>query len=187
MACRARAGFSLMEVLLAVGILLACAIVLGDLAGVGRRHATSAEAMSTSQLFCQTKLNEIVSGATPATTVQNQPIAELPGWLYSIEVESLGQFDLARLRVTVWQQPRHNEADAAGATSSDRKHQFSLVRWIPDPARGATGTGPTSLLTESLLRPLSESGLLRPDDGGFGADEATGWEGGIFGGGGPLP
>ena len=55
-----RSGFSLMEVLLATGILLGSLIVLGQLATVGRKHAHDAETLTTAQLLCQSKLNEIL-------------------------------------------------------------------------------------------------------------------------------
>ena len=42
----ARRGFSLMEVLLATSILLACLVVLGELAEVGRRHAVDIQELT---------------------------------------------------------------------------------------------------------------------------------------------
>ena len=92
-----RAAFSLLEVLLATSLLLACAVVLAELANIGRAHAESADELASAQLACQTKLNEILCGATPAATVEKQPLEDMPGWLLSVEITSLEQPGLAAL------------------------------------------------------------------------------------------
>ena len=51
--------------MLATSILLACLIVLGELASVGRRHARDAEQLTAAQLVCRSRLNEILAGAAP--------------------------------------------------------------------------------------------------------------------------
>jgi Tfp pilus assembly protein PilV len=98
---RCRAGFSLMEVLLAISILLACLLVLGQMATVGRQHAEDAESLTVAQLLCQAKLNEILIGAQPMASQSATPIPEMPGWAYEVEVQSLDQYDLSAIRVTV--------------------------------------------------------------------------------------
>src|SRR5262245_33078232 len=50
---RARAGFSLMEVLMATSMLLASVIVLGELAGIGRRNASAARELATAEILCE--------------------------------------------------------------------------------------------------------------------------------------
>jgi len=122
-----RAGFSLLEVILATAILLGAAIVLAELASVGRQHADSAEELAAAQLVCRNKLNEILSGATPLKTISGATLQDPTGWLYSVEVDSLGPSGklpgLAELRVTV-----------AEDVSDDRPaRQFTLTRWIRDP------------------------------------------------------
>ncbi len=122
-------GFSLMEVLLATSILLACLIVLGQLAVVGRRHAEDAAVLTTSQLICQTKLNEILIGAAPAASVDAQPVDDNPGWVYSVEVEPLERFGLVALRVTVSQQDSEFSSDSTEHTGK----RFTLTRWMHTP------------------------------------------------------
>jgi len=114
-----------MEVLLATGILLACLTVLGQLAFVGRRHAESAERATTAQLICRTKLNEILVGAAPMTSIQGQLVTEMPGWMYSVEVQPLDHLDLTSLRATVWQDETDGQGKHPGRT-------FSLTRWMHD-------------------------------------------------------
>lgn len=122
-----RAGFSLLEVLVATAILLGSAVVLFELAAIGTEHARSAEELAEAQWVCQAKLNEILSGLTPLQTVQDEPLEDQPGWAYSVEIEPIDEpglpADLAVLRVTVSEEV---EEDQPGM-------QFSLTRWIRDP------------------------------------------------------
>lgn len=138
-----RDGFSLMEVLLAASILLGSLIVLGQLAAVGRKHVHDADAWTTAQLACQTKLNEILAGIDPVRSVQGQSLADAPGWVYSVEVESAGRLGLASLRVIVSEDPVALEE----AGVERRLKQFALTRWIADPNRQSA--------TDSFPNPFS--------------------------------
>ena len=131
-----RSAFSLMEVLLATSILLASLIVLGQLATVGRMHARDAERLTTAQLLCQSKLNEILAGAERVRPVEEESLAE--GWLYSVEVTSADKLHLASLRVTVSEAPDPEE-ELEGPPAK----QFTLTRWIRDPNHQDT-TSPSS-------------------------------------------
>ena len=115
-----RAGFSLLEVLLAMSILLGSIIVLGELARQGRRNATAARDLTRAQLICQSKLNEIIIGVAPLEPVSQVEVEEAPGWLYSVELEPVDLPELDSLKVTVVQ-------DLPG-----RKEpvEFSLTRWV---------------------------------------------------------
>ena len=83
---RRRAAFSLLEVMLAAGILLACLIVLGELASVGRRHARDAEQLTAAQLLARSRLNEVLAGAAP---LESQPAGERPKRPITVESGSL--------------------------------------------------------------------------------------------------
>jgi len=123
---RRPAGFSLMEVLLATSILLACLIVLGELAAVGRRHARDAEQMNAAQLVCRSRLSELLAGAAPLVSQAAIEVPELPGWSQSVQVEALGKFGLSSVTVTVIRAP-----PAARETSTGgRGKSFSLTRWL---------------------------------------------------------
>jgi len=152
----ARAGFSLMEVLMATSILLASVIVLGELAGIGRRHASASRELATAQILCENKLNEILSGAAPAVRVDGEPLDVQPGWMYSVEIEPLDAEQAAiapgmvALKVTVEAEDtprRRSEIDHQGTK------QFSLVRWIREPARLSNGR---SAAATEALRTLRE-------------------------------
>jgi len=123
-----------MEVILATAILLACLIVLGQMAFVGTKNAQDAADMTTAQLICRTKLNEILVGAAPVAAVETQPVADVPGWAYSVEVESLDRFGLVSLRVTALPDPGELELDFVPPAGT----QFTLTRWMRD-ANSADG------------------------------------------------
>ena len=126
---RRRPGFSLLEVMLATSILLACLIVLGELASVGRRHARDAEQLTTAQLVCRSRLNEILAGAAPLEAQTASEVPELPGWSCKVEVEPLGRYGLSSVTVTVARVPRVEPATLETPTASGGK-SFSLTRWI---------------------------------------------------------
>ncbi len=118
-----RGGFSLLEVMLAAGILLGCLVVLSELANLGRIHVASAEHEATAARLCQNQLNAILSGITPVAAVPPEPIAEAPGWWVSVEVEPSKQRGVSVVRVTV----------GKGEEEGSRQEAFSLVRWMRDP------------------------------------------------------
>jgi Tfp pilus assembly protein PilV len=118
-----RAGFSLLEVMLASGILLGCVIVLSQLAGLGRRHANNAEDMAKAQYLCQNKMNEMLAGMDAIDPADNEAIEDAPGWLFSVAIEPLSQPGLVAVRVTVSQEVEEGQTG----------REFTLVRWVRDP------------------------------------------------------
>jgi hypothetical protein len=150
-----------MEVLMATAILLGSLVVLGQLATVGRMHANDAERLTAAQLLCQSKLNEILAGAERLRPVENEPLAEAPGWVWSVEIESAEKLHLKSLRVTVSEDlPEWEEAG-----EGPRPKQFTLTRWIRDPDRQ---DGPD---LRDTTNPDSESLLTLPAGGDFTGSE----------------
>lgn len=134
---RCRTGFSLLEVMLATSILLACLIVLGELASVGRRHARDAEQLTAAQLLCRSRLNEILAGAAPLESQAAGEAPELPGWSWKVQVEQLGRYGLSSVTVTVERVvPAALETPTAGGGKS-----FSLTRWVHSSDRRLAGAG----------------------------------------------
>lgn len=135
---RRRAGFSLLEVMLATGILLGCLVVLGELAAVGRRHARDAEQLTEAQLLARSRLNEILAGAAPLESQPAGEAAELPGWSCKVAVEPLGRFGLSSVTVTVARVP----AGALDTPTESSGKSFSLTRWVHSPDRSLAAEGP---------------------------------------------
>jgi len=118
-----REGFSLIEVLLAMTILLGAIIVLGELARLGRRNATGARDWTRAELLGQSLLDEIATGSRPAEPVEDAPLEDEPGWLYSVELTPTDEPGLVAVEVTVSQD----------LPKEKKPVHFMLVRWIPQP------------------------------------------------------
>ncbi|HVX59139.1 MAG TPA: prepilin-type N-terminal cleavage/methylation domain-containing protein [Pirellulales bacterium] len=129
---RRRGGFSLLEVILALAILVAALAVLGELIRSGVRNAQMARDLSRAQVLCETKLSEVFAGVIPAEKTSNSAIAEAPGWQYSIERDASGPSGLIKVHVTV-------EQDAA---QQRYPVKFTLAQWIRDPTITATQWSP---------------------------------------------
>lgn len=125
-------GFSLLEVILALGILAGGMVVLGELARQGLRYAELARDMTEAQILCESKLAEFTSGVTTPTGIASSPLetdASSPRkWLCSVDVSSLSNEGLLAIRVTVTKE------------SSDQAKPLavSLTRWMIDPMASFT-------------------------------------------------
>jgi Tfp pilus assembly protein PilV len=139
MKATSRLGFSLLEVVLATGILLGASIVLAELAGIGSRQATSARDLAQAQLLCQSRLNEIVAGVEPLASVQDTPLVDAPGWTCSVETEPTARPNMMLVRVTVSQEE--------GVRGHPKK--FSLERWVS--GRGETAAAEMSAADASSV------------------------------------
>jgi type II secretion system protein I len=126
---RRRHGLSLLEVMLALAILGGAIAVIGELMRFGMRNAESARDLSTAQVFCEAKINEITAGLLLPQSVGSTPIEEMASlgadatWLYSVEVQEVDQQGLISVRVTVTQD----------SSVKMRPVSFSLVCWMIDP------------------------------------------------------
>lgn len=122
-----RVGLTLLEVMLALAILGGAIAIIGELMRVGARNAEAARDLTTAQLHCETKINEIVAGLIPAQTITQVPIEDgiqsQGEWLYSILVQQVDQEGLISVTVTVEQSP-----DVVA-----RPLAFALTRWMIDP------------------------------------------------------
>jgi len=117
-------GVSLLEVLLAMGILFGSLAVLSQLASIGIDHLNRAETSSTAVRLCQNKLGEVLAGIQPLKNVDDQPLLEDAHWNYSIEIQALEPYPMSEIRVRV----------APGADferkSNSRRGRYELIRWI---------------------------------------------------------
>lgn len=119
----ARAGMTLLEVLLALAIFLGAISVIGQLVTTGSRAAVDAQFKSEAAQRCESLMNEVVSGVLPLQSVSTSPFEDDPRWTWSINVAPGSHVDLLHVDVTV----------TRTAQSGDLAYEFSLVRWMRNP------------------------------------------------------
>jgi general secretion pathway protein I len=144
---RRNAGLSLLEVILAIAILGGCIAVIGELVRMGARQAEEAREMTSAQLLCESKLEEIAAGVFAPEPVSNVPFDLDPSWAYSIEVGSLDTQDLLQVTVTAQQ------VDGSRVIPLS----FSLTRWILDPNLEMELAGLGSASTDSTSSESEDS------------------------------
>jgi type II secretion system protein I len=151
--CSGRAaGFSLLEVILALAILAGAIAILSESARHALQNAGIARDLARAQLLCESKLSEIVAGMTSTDsttgTFDTGVDPNDPDWQYSIESEPVGD-DNTLMAVTV--------TVTRDLPPESQPVQFTLVRWVASPTAsssdtsddtsaqgGTSGTGATS-------------------------------------------
>jgi general secretion pathway protein I len=133
-----KAGFSLLEVILALGILLGAIAVLGELARLGMHNAKMTQDLTRAQLLCRSKMAEITSGITTPDAVSQGTFDEIYQdsnipWIYSVETQQIDQDGLIAVRVRVSQ----------NLPAPQRPVSCSLLQWMIDP-NTETSTSSTS-------------------------------------------
>lgn len=161
---RRRGGFSLLETLLAIAILLGSLAVLGELVRLGLRNAASARDATMAQLIAESLLNEWAVGARPVREVEDRPLPEALGWLYTLERVVGPRPGLIELRLSVRQDRPEGK----------RALEFRLTRWVrgridperPDEAgesaQDETSEGPLGSTTDPGLGGRLPSGPVSP-------------------------
>ncbi|MBN1855178.1 MAG: hypothetical protein JW829_20775 [Pirellulales bacterium] len=121
---RARHGISLLEVMIATGMLAGSLVVLSELTYVGRRHLDRAEEIATATRLSQNKLGELLTGLQPMETVEDEPIEEDPNWFYSVDIQPMEELALVEVRVRV----RKSDQDESELVA--KRDRLTLIRWI---------------------------------------------------------
>jgi len=141
-----REGFSLMEVILAMSILLGGVIVLAQLARLGGQHARNAEDLATAQLLCEARLTEILAGISPLEELEAEPLEDSLNWVVTQELLPLEQPGVVALRVTITRSDE--ELTSVAPTTEEtagKKVSVTLVRWVTDPnAISSRDTAPST-------------------------------------------
>jgi prepilin-type N-terminal cleavage/methylation domain-containing protein len=143
-----KAGFSLLEVILALAILAGVIAILGETNRMALRNAAMARDLARAQLLCETVLSQISTGEMTPDPVEQEPFdttseqldpSEAP-WVYSVASEQTDEPGLIAVRVTVTRDMPREQHPV----------EFAVVRWIPDPnytpasESGATGSSSSS-------------------------------------------
>lgn len=121
-----RPGFSLLEVILALAILAGALAVLGEITRQSLQNADYARDVTRAQLLAESKLTEILTGATTTDSVQDAVLEvdeDNRNWLYSVSTTQAD--DLGLLSVTV--------SVTCGESSTASGPAASITRWMLDP------------------------------------------------------
>ena len=116
-------GFTILEVIIAVGILLASLTAIFQLLSLGTRAATQGDFRSQAVVLADAKMNEAIAGVNSLESSSETTIEEAPDWTWSMTVEDASLQDLLSVTVTVTR-----EGSNPGAS-----HSYSLNRYVRDP------------------------------------------------------
>ena len=114
-------GLTLLEVVLALAILAIAFGILAQLSGLGMRAAREARQLTRGQIYCESIMAEMTSGATSPSQSQGS-VPQDPNWTYETALEAADVNGMVRLIVVV------QRADDLGIGS-----RVQLVRLIRDP------------------------------------------------------
>ena len=99
---RAKAGLSLLEVMIATGIMAASSMALLRLGRIGNEHALRSESLSEVVMLAQNKIHALEAGIEPLVAVERRPFAEHMDWEYTLQVEPATAPDLWRVTIEVF-------------------------------------------------------------------------------------
>jgi len=121
-----RRGMSLLEVILAIAILGGALAVIGQLLRIGSQNAAMARDLTLAQLYCETKVNEILIGSILPEAISDVELDETSAkgeWLYKIETTGTDTPGIIGVTVTVGQNPN----------IITRPVSYSISRLLVDP------------------------------------------------------
>jgi type II secretory pathway pseudopilin PulG len=118
-----RGGLSLLEVVLALGILLMSLAALSQLVSSGSRAASDSQLRTEAIIRCQSKLAEAIAGSLPLQAVTGARFEDDARWRWSLRIQQASVPGLLELEVTVVRE------GAAG----DSIAEFSLRRLVRNP------------------------------------------------------
>jgi len=120
-----KAGFTLLEIILALAILAGSIAALGEIMRLAEQNAGHARDEATAELLASSLMDEILSGVRPLQIATKQPFEypmESP-WVYSVVTETTNFTELMRVGVRV-------ELNIDGRL--DPPH-YEVYRWVMNP------------------------------------------------------
>lgn len=145
---RARAGMSLLEVLIALAIFLAATAIISQLVSTGSQAAIGAQFKAEATRRCETVMAEAVSGALPLESTGATPFEDDPQWSWLLNVTDGPVADLFQVQATVTRPLRYGQPPIT----------FTLVRWVRNPelwtqSTASSTSGTTTSSTSTGVTP----------------------------------
>ena len=124
----AQAGFTLLEVILAMAILLLSLAAVSQLVLTAHANARLARDRGTAQMLCDSLMAELIAGSLPLESTSETSLQDVvdgvdSDWLYAVDVSATDLDGLLRVEVLV----RQDDAVIA------RPAEARLVQWMIDP------------------------------------------------------
>ncbi|MDR1958605.1 MAG: prepilin-type N-terminal cleavage/methylation domain-containing protein [Planctomycetaceae bacterium] len=121
---RRGSGFTLLEILISLVVLLLGLGVLVRITQTARSQSELSHELSTVQQVCQSRMNEMMAGSLPLQTIMEEPIPDLPDWTLSVSLDTLRKPGIVAVTVSArCHQP-----------GPDRKRRragrYGIVRWV---------------------------------------------------------
>jgi general secretion pathway protein I len=119
-----RGGITLYEVVIAIAIFAGAVAALSEALTTATRAALQSRMQSQAVLLCETKMAEVVAGATPATSSGEVPFTDagLEGWTWNVNVAPAAHAGINQVEITVNNRQAANSVDAS----------FTMTRLLRD-------------------------------------------------------
>ena len=134
-------GMTLLEIILSLAFLAGALVVIANLSRLSTRSAVSARDTTQAQLLCESIMSQLMAGMIEFESVFDEPVLDFidtgatnPNdsndykWVYSIEINTLDDYGLLEVIVTVTQYLPNSFREPVSCR---------LVRWMLDKAMAA--------------------------------------------------
>ncbi len=119
-----RSAYTLLEILVALGILVIGMAAVFGVSGMARKQAVASADLATAQLACHSVLNELLAQEEPIQMEGPKSMEGLPDWKLQIEFQPAARQGLYSLQLTV------QKYDSRGGWPAGPVYR--LVRWVPE-------------------------------------------------------
>ena len=133
---REQSGFTLLEIMIVLVILLTGLIALSQLLSASLRQSVEAEEKTSIQMICQNRLGRFLSGEEAVPRGVNEPIPDFNDWFMTVHLEDGPVEGVNRIRIVAEKQERIEEpsADRPGAVTLSyipvAGQRIVLAQWV---------------------------------------------------------
>ena len=119
-------GYTLIEVLVALTVLIIGFSALTTMTTRARRAAIAAEELSTVQLTCQTRVNEMLAGVRPFAPTFHEPVTGLDDWFLTVEMFPASKPGITAVRAQMYRERQSGDTQTRYAGTDF----FEITHWI---------------------------------------------------------